>query len=105
MWLVYYFPMSGRIVCFRQSHQHTSKTFYWHVKNKIRQVIIHNAQQLNQGLKEFCFYYNHIRPHDYLDGKTPYEVWQGIDVFHKAPKRIKPYNKWDGVLTGERLLY
>ena len=74
-------------------------------KNKIRQVVIHNAQQLNQGLKEFCFYYNHIRPHDYLDGKTPYEVWQGIDVFHKAPKRIEPYNQWDGVLTGEQLLY
>ena len=74
-------------------------------KNKIRQVIIQNSQQLKEGLLEFEFYYNHIRPHDYLDGKTPYEVWHGIDVFQRAPKRIEPYRAWDGILTGERLLY
>ncbi len=44
-------------------------------------------------------------PHDYLDGLTPYEVWHGIDVFKRAPKRIDRYHKWDGVLTGKRLLY
>ena len=74
-------------------------------KEKIRQVIVENSQQLQTDLLTFTFFYNHIRPHDYLDGKTPYEVWHGIDVFKRAPKRIEPYQEWDGVLTGEQLLY
>jgi len=68
-------------------------------------VIIQNSQQLKVGLQEFEFYYNRIRPPYYLNGKTPYEVWHNIDVFQRAPKRIEPYRAWDGVLTGERLLY
>jgi len=74
-------------------------------KNKIRQIVIQNSKQLKVGLQEFGFYYNHIRPHDYLDGKTPYKVWHNIDVFKCAPKRIEPYRAWDGLLTGEQLLY
>ncbi len=57
-------------------------------KNKIRQVVIQNSQQLDQGLNEFSYYYNHIRPHDYLDGKTPYEVWNNIDVFNAHPNAL-----------------
>ncbi|MFT2098817.1 integrase core domain-containing protein [Marinomonas sp. 2405UD66-6] len=74
-------------------------------KSKIRQVIIKNTHQLQCELREFVFYYNVVRPHDYLDGRTPYEVWHQIDVFKRAPKRIEPYHAWDGVLTGEQLLY
>ncbi|TBR44239.1 transposase [Marinomonas agarivorans] len=74
-------------------------------KSKIRQVVIQNVTQLNQEIKEFTYYYNRIRPHDYLDGKTPYEVWHNINVFSQAPRKIVPYSAWNGVLTGELLLY
>lgn len=30
-------------------------------------------------------WYNHDRPHDHLQGRTPAEVWAGIDVFRAQP--------------------
>ena len=33
------------------------------------------------GLRNVRVWYNHARPHDHLQGRTPAEVWAGIDVF------------------------
>ena len=33
------------------------------------------------ALKNVRCWYNHARPHDHLQGRTPAEVWAGIDVF------------------------
>ena len=33
------------------------------------------------ALKTVRAWYNHERPHDHLQGRTPAEVWAGIDVF------------------------
>lgn len=43
-------------------------------------------------------WYNHLRPHQHLDGLTPAEVWSG-----KAPnRRRRPrwISDWDGLLAG-----
>ena len=34
-----------------------------------------------RALKNVRAWYNHARPHDHLQGRTPAEVWAGIDVF------------------------
>lgn len=43
-------------------------------------------------------WYNHLRPHQNLDGLTPAEVWSG----KPADRRRRPVwvSEWDGVLSG-----
>lgn len=50
------------------------------------------------GLNLFRCWYNHVRPHQHLDGLTPAEAWDGL----RFGKRGKPFyfNEWDEALTG-----
>jgi transposase InsO family protein len=49
-----------------------------------------------QDLATYRFWYNHVRTHQYLNGKTPAEVWDA-----KAPRgKPKEFSVWDGALTG-----
>jgi transposase InsO family protein len=40
---------------------------------------------MTKALQEILTWYNHERPHDHLQGRTPAEVWAGIDVFAAKP--------------------
>lgn len=40
-----------------------------------------DAQELGEVLADIRAWYNHDRPHDHLQGRTPGEVWVSIDVF------------------------
>jgi len=46
----------------------------------------------------FRIWYNHIRPHQHLDGLTPAMAWNG----KPANPRRRPlyFSEWKGVLTG-----
>jgi putative transposase len=79
--------------------------FFGTFKNYIRQLSIHSLSHLTHALPEFPFYYNTVRPHQYLNGRTPDEVWQELDVFQTRPKRIYRYEAWDGLLTGDYLVF
>ncbi|MEJ2046268.1 MAG: integrase core domain-containing protein [Reinekea sp.] len=79
--------------------------FFGTFKQLIDQLSIQNLAQLTYALPEFQFYYNVIRPHQYLDARTPNEAWQEIDVFRTRPKRIYRYEAWDGLLTGDYLVF
>lgn len=47
------------------------------------------AEALEKGLKEFRFYYNHLRVHQHLHGRTPAEAWSGKPlVTSKTAKKI-----------------
>ncbi len=51
-----------------------------------------------RDLDLFRLWYNHVRPHQHLDGFTPAQVWRG-----KGPARSKRhsyFSAWDGLLTG-----
>ncbi len=74
--------------------------FFGTFKEKARQIVIANSDDLTQKLVEFSYWYNSIRSHSYLDGKTPDEVWNNVDVFRQGYKRAIWYEKWDGLLTG-----
>ncbi len=74
--------------------------FFGTVKEKLNQWDVASQKQLNGALAQFRFWYNHVRPHQHLDGRTPAEVWQGNDIY--TQKIIKEYffEAWEGLLTG-----
>mgnify|MGYP001568136255 CR=1 FL=1 len=74
--------------------------FFGTLKEKLDQWQVSNLEQLNGALAQFRFWYNHVRPHQNLDGRTPAEVWHGIDIFTKKPKQEYWFEAWDGLLTG-----
>lgn len=70
------------------------------LKGKLDQWEVDDREQLNRALGEFRFWYNHVRPHQNLEGRTPAEVWQGKDVYARGHKAEYYYSAWDGLLTG-----
>jgi len=61
-------------------------------------------KMLNRDLAIFRHWYNHIRPHQNLNGLTPAEAWHGIDPYRPNPKarRHAPLPSWER--AGERVL-
>jgi len=55
---------------------------------------------LNCSLVEFRFFYNHIRPHQHLQGWTPAEVWSRVDPYAQPIKQEFWFEAWDGLLQG-----
>lgn len=59
------------------------------VKRELRQEPLTCDKDLDTKLTNIRQWYNHDRPHDHLCGRSPAEVWAGIDVF--APRtRVSP---------------
>jgi len=71
--------------------------FFGTLKDRLNQWEIASHQELAHSLHLFRFWYNHVRPHDYLDGATPAEVWSGKKG---NPDRAKWFEAWDGLLGG-----
>ncbi len=67
--------------------------------------VVFNAKYLQASLDEFAFWYNFIRPHRHLNGRTPNEAWHGIDPYAQAPKLYRKFSAWNGMLRGYRLNY
>jgi len=74
--------------------------FFGTLKEKLNQWQVGNPQQLSGALVQFRFWYNHVRPHQNLDGRTPAEVWRGADIYAKGHKHEYWFEAWDGLLTG-----
>ncbi len=74
--------------------------FFGTLKEKLNQWHVDSFDQLNHSLHVFRFWYNHVRPHQYLDGLTPVEVWQGRTGFKWSNNKAYWFNEWDGLLTG-----
>ena len=74
--------------------------FFGTLKEKLNQWQVDSKEQLNNALTQFQFWYNHVRPHQHLDGRTPAEVWNGTDIFIRTPKQEYWFEAWDGLLTG-----
>lgn len=75
------------------------------LKDKLDQWTVEGIEQLNRDLKTFRHWYNHIRPHQNLDGRTPAEAWNGINPYTKPPKQEQWFEAWNGLLTGYHLRY
>ena len=70
------------------------------MKQKLDRWCIADAVQLAGDLKMFRFWYNHVRPHQHLGGRTPAESWAGINPFVAKIKSEYWFEAWDGLLQG-----
>ena len=67
-------------------------------KEKIRKWPT-TAAELSGELRIFRFWYNHVRPHHHLDGRTPAQAWSG-DLGGRYRTRVRSFSEWDGLLAG-----
>ena len=74
--------------------------FFGTLKEKLDQLAVESLHALNSALGEFRFFYNHVRAHQNLDGRTPAEAWAGIDPFTARIKHEYWFEAWDGLLKG-----
>jgi putative transposase len=56
------------------------------LKQKLDQLEVDGAAALAQLLGEFGCWYNAVRPHQNLAGRTPAEAWNGIDPYANPPE-------------------
>jgi len=70
------------------------------LKAALRAHAIANARHLDVSLAQFRFWYNAVRPHQHLGGRTPLQVWHGIDPYRRPPKRALWFEGWNGRLRG-----
>ncbi|MBL1275919.1 MAG: transposase family protein [Ectothiorhodospiraceae bacterium] len=74
--------------------------FFGTLKQKLNHWEVDSLDQLNVALPLFRFWYNHVRPHQYLDDRTPAEVWADDNVFQRRSKKEFWFEAWDGLLGG-----
>jgi len=74
--------------------------FFGTLKQALDGWQVADARGLQRALDQFLFFYNHVRPHENLDGQTPVEAWDGIDPYAVKPKRVSYFEAWKGLLTG-----
>lgn len=50
------------------------------MKQSFQDLVFPTSKSLQDGLKEFRFFYNHIRTHQNLQGRTPSETWDNKNM-------------------------
>lgn len=67
------------------------------LKQSIKKIVV-KANDVDLRLAEFRFFYNHVRSHENLKGKTPAEAWsKRLPNSKKEPMAI---SLWQGLLSG-----
>jgi putative transposase len=79
--------------------------FFGTLKKKLDRWDVDSREQLETALELFRVWYNHLRPHQHLHGRTPAEVWAGFDCYANEPRQSIPVSARDGLLTGYYLRY
>ena len=74
--------------------------FFGTLKEKLNAWAVAGRDELDNALRIFRFWYNEVRPHQYLGGRTPGECWRGVDPFTTPAEDIMFFNEWDGLLKG-----
>lgn len=72
--------------------------FFGTLKEKLKSHVFEGTEILADDLHLFRFWYNHVRPHQHLNGRTPAEAWSG-QVPNLQGKHYY-FNQWNGALTG-----
>ena len=93
-------------------HQRTEVCCPWHngrierffgtLKAKTKGLVFTTGDILQKELNTFRFWYNHVRPHHYLNGLTPFEAYHDLGRQPGRINRKQPdwFEAWDGRLTG-----
>lgn len=51
----------------------------------------------------FCYWHDHVYPHQNCNGRTPAEAWCGINPYTRSAKQEYWFEAWDGLLVGYKL--
>ncbi len=94
-------------------HQTTQKHAPWQngrierlfgtLKPLLRQLVIPSGGALQAALEEFKVFYNHVRPHQNLNGLTPAEHFAGLrptDLRQMSIKEVKEVQALAGLMRG-----
>lgn len=76
--------------------------FFGTLKEQLNRWAVADGDALNASLAVFRGWYNHVRPHQHLQWRTPMEAWHKTDL-RRPPKRQLWFEAWDGLLQGEYL--
>ena len=74
--------------------------FFGTLKQKLDQWAVTDVGELETSLHVFRLWYNHVRPHQNLQGHTPAEVWSGRDIRQRCSQKEYWFDAWDSLLTG-----
>lgn len=74
--------------------------FFGTVKSVLDKLSVPHAEALAHTLQLIGFWYNEIRPHQHLKGRTPQETWRGIDPYSTPYKEHLYFEALDGLITG-----
>lgn len=72
--------------------------FFGTFKERLKHYTIQSAESLSRELMEFRFWYNHVRTHQYLNGRTPAEAWSKSSPNSQGKHYY--FDAWDGALSG-----
>lgn len=65
----------------------------------LKQLLVHyaitDAASCDRALQQVRTVYNHLRPHQHLYGRTPAEVWAGVDVFAPTRQSRRWLRRWE----------
>ena len=75
--------------------------FFGTLKRVAKQVKFENRALIAQAMETFRFWYNQVRPHQNLGGRTPGEAWRKVDPYALPVRWSRPFQAWDGVLIGQ----
>jgi len=67
------------------------------LKRHLDLIAVNGSEDLASKLLAFRLWYNHVRPHQHLDGRTPAEAWSGQRRTYGVPVW---FEVWDKRLTG-----
>jgi len=74
--------------------------FFGTLKSKLDQWGVDSIEQLEESLRLFRLWYNHVRPHQSLQGSTPAEIWSGRNIRQRNSRKEYWFEAWDGLLVG-----
>jgi transposase InsO family protein len=70
------------------------------LKAKLDRMEVDGFDALSSLLGEFRCWYNHVRPHQHLQGRTPAEAWAQVDPYARPVRREYWFEAWEGLLCG-----
>ena len=70
------------------------------MKESFQDIIFPTTKSLETGLKEFHFFYNHIRPHQHLNYLTPNEAWSNKPMANSKTHEAIYFNALCGNVAG-----
>lgn len=70
------------------------------LKERLDRLAVASFDALSMALTEFRFFYNHVRPHQNLQGRTPAQAWAGVNPYITRFKQEFWFETWDGLLQG-----